>query len=106
MKKALYYAIKRNLHNDIVAVTSEKSKGRWYGRYVKDTTATHGAPGYGMSDIMGRFDTSEEAEAKRTQIAAIAKEYEDRRSPHQKAISELHHMERRAIDRAVNGDRS
>lgn len=97
MKPALYYAIRKNLYKDIVAVTSEKDKGRWYGRYVRDNTATHGAPGYGTSDIIGRFATVEEAEAKRARFASIGEYYDKKRKELQDQISALYRDEKAQI---------
>ncbi len=97
MKPALFYAIRRNLYSDVVAITSVKDRrNHWFGRYVKDNTATHG-----NGNIMGRFDTQEAAETKRSELAKIANEYAAKRQPHQDAIHQLHCEERDAINAAV-----
>ena len=108
MKPALYYAIMRNLHNDVVAITSEKTGRRsgWAGRYVRDNTPTHGTFGGFSGGIMGRFDSAEAAEAKRKELAQIAADYEARRKPHQEATTRLYNQEREAIEAACRSVQS
>lgn len=98
MKTALYYAIRRNLYNTVVAVTTEKGSRRWHGRDCTYNEATHGT----FDQLMGRFDTKEAAEAMRTEIARIANKYKAERKPHETAIMQLHQSERQAIEEAVN----
>jgi hypothetical protein len=99
MKPALFYAIRRDLYNNVVAVTSIKDhRNHWFGRYVRDNSATHG-----RGDLMGRFETREAAEAKREELAKIATDYDAKRKPHSDAISRLYREERDAIDEAVKG---
>lgn len=101
LKTALYYAIRRNLYNDIVAVTTEKDKGRWHGRYCKDNTPTHGAPVHGNADIMGRFATEEAALAMRARLALIADIYKAKRKELDKQVSALFAQERAHIEEAI-----
>jgi hypothetical protein len=98
MKKALFYTIRRNLHNDVVAITSVRERGYrkgWNGRYHKDNCPTHGRP----DQFMGRFSTLQEAEAAREDLDAIRTRYEKRIEPLQKEIIQLHRDERDEIHR-------
>lgn len=97
MKTALYYAIRRNLYKTVVAITTEKGSRRWHGRDCTYNEATHGT----FDQLMGRFDTKEAAEAKRSELSRIADKYKAERKPHETAIMELHRSERRAIEEAV-----
>lgn len=107
MKPALYYAIRINYGNDVVAVTSERTtrrnEKRWAGRYVKDNTATHGGMTYGHSDIIGKFATQGEAEYTRKRMLEIHDEFKERREFLSKKISELWSQERIAVDKLING---
>ena len=103
MKPALFYAVRKNLYNTVVAVTSEKPSRhgctKWAGRDVKYTEVTHGT----SDQIIGRFETQEQAEALRTKIGLLGQQYDQLRKPHQDAISRLHREEREALDRLCKG---
>jgi hypothetical protein len=76
LKSALFYALHRSVYGvggyKVVAVTTYKERrGRWFGRYVDDNTATHGA-----GDLQGRFDTPEAAKAAITGLVEIQKRHE------------------------------
>jgi len=101
LKEPLFFAIRRNLHSDIVAVTTEKDRGRWFGRYVKDNSATHGGCKYGQDDIDGRYPTQEAAEQVRERIAEIKRIYKLRYDAMMADLNELHRQERQAIADAV-----
>ena len=103
MKKPLYFAIRKNLYDDIVAVTSEHPSGKWAGRYVKDNTVTHGSNRYGQDDKSGSFETQEQAEAMRDCIRKIGATFKERREALNRQFSELYKEERAAIDAAIEG---
>lgn len=101
MKPALYYAIRLNLHNDIIAVTSERrdryGAHKWNGRYVRDNTATHGGYRYGHSDIVGKFPTQEDAEDARRELKVVHDNYEKARNKLMDRVNQLYALERADI---------
>ena len=101
LKELLFFAIRRNLHSDIVAVTTEKDRGRWFGRYVKDNSATHGSTIYGHPDIDGRYPTQEAAEQARKRVSRIKAAFQEKHDSLNKQANELHRQERQAIAEAV-----
>lgn len=75
MKQALYYAIRHNYGNSVIAVTSEKGTRRWHGRDTRYNETTHGT----FDQLRGRFDSQEAAEAMRDKIAFLSKQFDERR---------------------------
>jgi hypothetical protein len=71
MKQALYYSIRKNLYDTVVAVTSEKGTRRWHGRDCQYNEVTHGT----FDQLRGRFKTQADAEACRSGIRAISDKY-------------------------------
>lgn len=98
VKPALYYAMRRDIYNNIVAVTTEKPgwRGKWHGRYTRDNTPTHGT----FDDLMGRFETQEAAEAKRDELKAIRAKYYDERKRLNDMQRDLYHRETAEINAA------
>lgn len=94
MKQALFYAIRVNLYNTVVAVTTEKPNGRWHGRDCRYNEVTHGT----SDQLRGRFNTEAEAEACRAGVIAIGDKYEAERKPLSKKISTLYAVERQEIE--------
>lgn len=104
MRPALYYAIRVGMYGgDIIAVTSEKPiRGAWFGRTVKDNTATHGNKySNGFGTLIGRFDTLEAATAKQAEIKEIKAAYDARRAVHNQAVSRLYAEEKAEIEKVV-----
>jgi hypothetical protein len=99
MKAPLYYAIRTgSLYNPVIAVTSEK-RHRWHGRDVRDNMATHGV----LSDIKGRFETREAAEAMRERVGKLADSYDEARKVLANATSALDAREREATATLLAG---
>ena len=94
MKKPLYYAIRRNLGNDIVAVTSEKGTSRWYGRRLPYNEVTHGT----FDQLIAKgFNSEAEARDCKEGIEKIDAEFNVKIKDLQRQINELHRQCRRAI---------
>jgi hypothetical protein len=101
MKPALYYTIHTMcMYPKVIAVTSEKARGRWYGREVRDNTATHGT----NTDVRGRWDTQAEAEAMLTQVSKLAADYQERREQLANVVGMLSRSERDAMDALFKGE--
>lgn len=95
MKQALYFAIRRNLYNTIVAITSEKGRRRWHGRDCRYNEVTHGT----FDQLLAsNFKTYEEAEACRKGITEIDDRYEAQLKLLRNKINELHRDCRRDIE--------
>ena len=95
MKKALYYAIRTNcLYSKVIAVTSEKGSGRWFGRDCRYNDSTNGR----ASDLRGRFETQEQAEACLTGVIAITNDYEAQRKVLSDKQTRLYREERDKVD--------
>ncbi len=100
MKPPLYYAIRTGaLYNPIIAVTTEKTH-RWHGREVRDNTITHGV----LSDLSGRFDSQEAAEAMREQIGKVADHFDNARKVLSQQSNVLFKREREAVAAILRGD--
>ncbi len=104
MKKPLYYAIRTgSLYNPVIAVTSERGH-RWSGREEPYGHKTYVSPTHGtMSDLAGRFDTLEAAQASRAKIAELADSYDKARQVLHNESSRLYRDERAATDAIITG---
>lgn len=100
MKSALFYALRNNIWYSVIAVTSVKEHGYrkgWHGRYVVDNTPTHGVE----RDLIGRFNSAEDAIAIKDEIAAIRAKYKDLRKSLEQQIFGLHSEEHQAINAVI-----
>ncbi|HYH16128.1 MAG TPA: hypothetical protein VD794_12955 [Flavisolibacter sp.] len=85
MKKALYYSIRKDFYNSVIAVTSE-NKYRWYGRNCRyGNLSTNGT----KRDLIGKFDTETEASECRKAIADIRATYDYYIKNKEKEIEQL-----------------
>jgi hypothetical protein len=103
LKPALFYALHRSVYGiggyKVVAVTTYKERrGRWFGRYVDDNTATHGA-----SDLQGRFDTPEAAKAAIAGLVEIQKRHEGPIKAARRSYDAAQHAERDEVDAYLKG---
>lgn len=97
MKQALYYAIRRNYGNSVVAVTSEKGTRRWHGRDCRYNEATHGT----FDQLRGKFKTLEDANACREGILKIDAEYDAKIKVHRDTQTLLYRECARDIDKFI-----
>jgi hypothetical protein len=98
MKPALYYSLARSPYSSsyrVVAVTTVKMR-RWHGRIEEEGTQTNGQ----VEHLRGKFKTARDADAKRKQVEAIAKDYNDRAHALSKQMGELYDMRDAAIKKA------
>lgn len=101
MKPALYYTIRTMCYRPkVIAVTSEKARGRWYGREVSDNTATNGI----TSHVRGRWDTQAEADAMLGKVSKLAEAYQERREEIGNVQSMISRSERAAMDALFAGE--
>jgi hypothetical protein len=98
VKTPLYYSIRvMSVYNPIVAVTSEKLRGRWHGRYVDDNTPTHG----NQSDLRGKFTSLEMAKRCKSDISEINGRYREQSKVINKQLSALYVKEREEIEALI-----
>lgn len=100
LKPILWYTIRVfSFRPHIIGVTTEKARGRWFGRDIYDNTATHGTD----SDIRGKFETQHEAEAAFGRVMEITRRYKikyDELEDNRKSIRRCELVE---LDRAYQG---
>lgn len=102
MKPALFYA----LHNHYgsyraVAVTSESKsswRNQWHGRDLdRDNMPTHGR----LTELIGRFDTEDQARSVVNEIKAIKADCAREREPLHTELRIITRKEKDRIDRAL-----
>jgi hypothetical protein len=99
MKKALYWAVRPTMYGPrIVAVTQERS-GRWWGRTTHDDLGTHGR----LSDIRGRFETIEAAQAVQSTIQRVRDHYQSQSAVVSDLQTKLHRAEEALTREIIDG---
>lgn len=101
MKRPIHHAIVRAPYGGqrVVAVTTEKPSGHWYGRTVPGGEATHGL----RRDVISRHQTEPEAQSRLSVMASIEAQYSDR-CRHAVSLSRrLQQMREDAIASAATG---
>ena len=101
MKRPLHHAIVRAPYGGqrVVAVTTEKPSGHWYGRTVPGGEATHGL----RRDVISRHQTEPEAQSRLGVMSSIEAQYSDRCRTVVSLTRRLQQMREDAIRDAATG---